>query len=57
MALALGGRDFSSKRRYQALGNLGEKVQDALHARRSKTRLSGVCLTPLQEKLVALMSL
>ena len=29
MALALGRRDFSSKRRYQALGNLRDKAQDA----------------------------
>ena len=57
MALALGGRDSSLKRRCQALGNFRDKAQDARHAGRSKTRLPGVYLTPLQEKLVAPMSL
>ena len=57
MALALGERDFSSKRRCQALGNLRDKAQDARHAGRSKARLPGVCSTPLQEKLVAPISL
>ena len=57
MALALGGRDSSSKRRCQALENLHDEAQDTRHARRSKARLPGVCLTPLQEKLVALISL
>ena len=57
MALALGERDSSLKRRCQALGNLRDKAQDARHARRSEARLPGVCSTPLQEKLVAPMSL
>ena len=57
MALALGGRDSSLKRRCQALGNLRDKAQDARYARRSKARLPGVCSTPLQEKLVVLMLL
>ena len=52
MALALGGRDSFSKRRCQTLGNIRNEAQDARHARRSKARLSGICLTPLQEKLI-----
>ena len=57
MAVALRGRDFSLKRRCQALGNLYDEAQDAWHAGRSKARLSGVYLTALQEKLIAPMSL
>ena len=57
MVPALGGRDSSLKRRCQALGNLRDKAQDIRHAGCSKVWLPGVCLTPLQEKLVALMSL
>ena len=57
IALALGEYDSSLKRRCQALGNLCDKAQDARHARRSKTWLSGVCLTLLQEKLVIPMLL
>ena len=57
MVLALGGRDSSLKYRCQALGNLRDKVKDAWHARCNKARVFGVCLTPLQEKLVAPMSL
>ena len=53
MALALGGRDSSSKRKCQALRNLRDKAQDVRYAGRSKARLSGICLTLLQEKLVA----
>ena len=57
MVPALGGRDSSSKRRCQALGNLRDEAQDARHAGRSEARLPGICLTSLQEKLVAPMSL
>ena len=57
MALTLGGRDSSSKRRCQALGNLRDEAQDARHTGRSKARLPGVFSTLLQEKLVAPMSL
>ena len=57
MALALGRRDFSSKHRCQVLVNLRDKAQDAWHAGRSKAQLLGVYLTPLQEKLVAPISL
>ena len=57
MALVLGGRDSSLKRKCQTLGNLCDEAQDARHARRSKARLLGVCSTPIQEKLVAPMSL
>ena len=57
MALALGERDFFLKHKCQALENLRDKAQDARHARRSKARLFDVCLTLLQKKLVALMSL
>ena len=55
MALALGRRDFSLKRRCQALGNLRDEAQDARHIERSKARLPGVYLTLLQEKLIAPM--
>ena len=57
MALALGECDFFSKLRYQALGNLRDKAQDAYHAGRRKARLPGVCSTLLQEMLVASMLL
>ena len=57
MALALGGRDSSSKHRCQVLENLRDKALDAWHAGRSKTWLPDVYSTPLQEKLVAPMSL
>ena len=57
MALALGGRNSSLKRRCQALENLRDKAQDARHAGRSKTRLLYVCSTPLQEKLITPISL
>ena len=57
MAFALGGSDFSSKRRYQALGNLRDESQDAWHTGRSKAWLPSVYLTLLQEKLVAPMLL
>ena len=57
MALALGKRDSSSKRRYQALGNFRNKAQDARHAGRSKAQLFNVCLTPLEEKFVVPMLL
>ena len=57
MVLALGGHDFFSKCRCQALGNLRDKAQDARHAKRSKARLLDIVLTLLQEKLVAPMSL
>ena len=53
MAFALGGRDFSSKHRCQALENFRDKAKDAWYAKRSKIRLPSVCSTPLQEKLVA----
>ena len=53
MALVLEERDSSLKRRCQALGNLRDEAQDARHIGCSKTRLPGVCSTPLQEKLVA----
>ena len=57
IALALGRRDSSSKRRCQALGNLRDEAQDIRHAGRNKAWLPGVCLTLLQEKLVAPMLL
>ena len=57
MALAIERRDFSSKRRCQALGNVRDKVKDVWHAGHSKAQLPGICLTPLQEKLVAPMLL
>ena len=57
MALALGTRDSSLKRRCQALENLCDEAQDARHVGRSKARLPDVCSTPLQEKLVVPMSL
>ena len=57
MMLAMGGRDSSAKRKCQALENLRDKAQDTRHAGRSKTRLPGVCLTLLQEKLIVLMLL
>ena len=53
MDLKLGERDSSLKHRCQALGNFRDKAQDAWHARRSKTRLLGICSTLLREKLVA----
>ena len=57
MTLALGGRDSSLKRKYQALKNLYNEAKDARHAGRSKPQLPGVWPTPLQEKLVAPMLL
>ena len=57
MALALGKRDSFLKHRYQALGNLRDEAQDARYAKRSKAWLFDVCLTLLQEKLVAPMLL
>ena len=57
MALALEERDSSLKRRYQALENLYDKTKDEQQAKRSKTRLLDVCLTPLQKKLIAPMLL
>ena len=57
MVPALGGRNSSSKRRCQALGNLRDKAQNAWHAGRSKARLPDVYSTPLQEKLVVPMLL
>ena len=55
MALAMEARDSSSKRKCQALGNLRDKAQDAWHVGRSKAQLLSVCLTLLQEKLIAPM--
>ena len=57
MTSILGGRDSSLKCRCQALENLCNKAQDARYTGRSKTRLPGVYLTLLQEKLVAPMLL
>ena len=53
MALALEKCDSSSKCKCQALGNLRDKAQNARHAGHNKARLPGICLTLLQEKLVA----
>ena len=57
IALALGGRDSSSKRRCQALENLHDKAQDTRHAWQSKAWLFDVCSTLLREKLIAPISL
>lgn len=48
--------DFSLKRKCQALGNLYNETKDIRHVEHSKTRLFGIYLTLLQEKLMALMS-
>ena len=53
MMLILGKYDFSSKYRCQALGNLYDKAKNIRYTKYSKIKLSDVCLTPLQEKLIA----
>ena len=57
IALVLGRRDSSSKRRCQALRNFCDKAKDVRHAGRSKTLLFSIFSTPLQEKLVPPISL
>ena len=57
MVLRLGGQDFSLKCRYQALKNLRDKAKDIRYTEHSKARLPDDCSTPLQEKLVAPMTL
>ena len=49
----LGWRDFSLKYEYQGLENLHGKAKNIWHAKCSKAQLFGICLTLLQEKMIA----